>query len=295
MSFAIIRIAKALLIPPRYLPSPCSAAHASRLLRGMARPKRGTAAAAAASGPLAQAGGTSDHRHNGLGADINAKGAQLRPKRRRLDSQVAMCISQALPDLPVDAQAEKSARRAYSTAAGSRAPAEVAEEIEAALADGSAAPSVGLQGSHPSQEAAAAQKLGRKGTARKSLAPKESTKAGTSIAAADGGEKDEQAGIDEGEAKAIVEVVKKKHKHRAKAKGKVAAEVEAAVEAAMIKLEFLALPSSFPSGKLVGCHVSMASGIERAVVNAAAIGDLLSISSRHTSPHGPAFKPFPLS
>jgi hypothetical protein len=42
--------------------------------------------------------------------------------------------------------------------------------------------------------------------------------------------------------------------------------------AAEEKLEWVPLPSTCPAGKLVGAHVSMASGIERAVINAASIG-----------------------
>jgi hypothetical protein len=52
----------------------------------------------------------------------------------------------------------------------------------------------------------------------------------------------------------------------------VAIEVSTKEEAVSMKLKWVELPRSFPPGKLVGAHVSMASGIERAVVNAASIG-----------------------
>jgi len=41
------------------------------------------------------------------------------------------------------------------------------------------------------------------------------------------------------------------------------------------EVELMELPTAFPPGKLVGCHVSAASGCERAVVNAASVGELL--------------------
>ena len=56
-----------------------------------------------------------------------------------------------------------------------------------------------------------------------------------------------------------------------KPRAKKAKEAEQAAEE---KLEWVSLPSACPKGKLVGAHVSMASGIERAVINAASIGAL---------------------
>lgn len=41
------------------------------------------------------------------------------------------------------------------------------------------------------------------------------------------------------------------------------------------EVELMELPTVFPPGKLVGCHVSAASGCERAVVNAASVGESL--------------------
>lgn len=58
-------------------------------------------------------------------------------------------------------------------------------------------------------------------------------------------------------------------KPRAKRKAK---EPELTEEEKAELLRMVPLPMAFPPGKLIGAHVSMASGIERAVINAASIG-----------------------
>ena len=77
-----------------------------------------------------------------------------------------------------------------------------------------------------------------------------------------------EAGGAEGDAAAAAEAAPEAPKAKPRARRKKEPE-----QAAPGSTEFVPLPAGFPPGKLVGAHVSMASGMERAVVNAASIGE----------------------
>ena len=103
---------------------------------------------------------------------------------------------------------------------------------------------------------------GEPSIAEEAAAAPKKRRRGAKAAAADE-EALEEAAVPEGKGK----------KPRARRKAK---QPELTEEEAAELLRMVPLPTAFPPGKLVGAHVSMASGIERAVINAASIGALRS-------------------
>ena len=125
-----------------------------------------------------------------------------------------------------------------------RRKAAASAAVAAPLAEGGAAPAAHVD----SKETTDAVPKG----GRKKHRPRKKAKAAEEAAA---------EGDTAGAAEAASEPPKKKPRARKKP-----------VQAPAESTELVPLPAAFPPGKLVGAHVSMASGMERAVVNAASIG-----------------------